>query len=171
MAKKDRRGDEVWEKLYDTYKTNYKKESMKRSKATLEKMYDKNMFKTMYTALENTREEEIRQGKRKVANIQQDLVRKQREYDYSLKQAKNIQEALLRQKIGNEKLEELTKKEKQLLYKKEGWQVQNIRLSKSEAINQFKDDIKASYHNFRNAGLTSKEAAKKIGQIFFGSPE
>lgn len=83
-----------WNKLYRNYYKHYKKEMVK-SSVPLEPMYNKNEFKMMYQSLENDRLIEINKGTRKVLNINQDLIRGQKQYKYSMKQAKVLQKALI----------------------------------------------------------------------------
>lgn len=95
-----------WGKLYNTYVKTYNKKAL-RSKVGLEEIYNKDEFKAIYTALENTRKLEIRKGQRKVANITQDLIAKQEKYEYSLKQAKVLKEALKRALNINYKIKDI----------------------------------------------------------------
>lgn len=85
-----------WDKLYRSYYKRYKQELAK-SNVPIEPIYNKREFKAMYSSLESDRLQEIKAGKRKVLNITQDLVRSQKEYAYTSKQAKVLQQALKEQ--------------------------------------------------------------------------
>lgn len=131
-----------WDKLYSTYEKNYYKKAAK-SKVGLEDKYSKVEFKTMYLALENDRKRELKKGQRKVLNITQDLIAKQERYEFSNKQAKNIQKAYQNQ---------YGKKLKLL----------DIRMGTVELAAFW--DLVSAY------SVTRQDGDPTVGQVFFGSP-
>lgn len=135
-----------WNKLYKTYVERYNKKAIK-SPVKMEEIYDINEFKSNYTAMERVRKAEIKKGKRKVANITQDIVAKQQLYDFTTKQAKAIQENM--EKIYGKKVS-----------------IRQIRLGQT---GEFLDDVRQLQQELRSQGIVGKENAKIIASTFFGS--
>lgn len=128
-----------WTKLYETYKRNYQKVKNK-SEVPMERVYNKYEFEKVYVALEADRMREIKAGTRKRANVTQDLIARQKQYEYSQKQAKVIQKAL-KERYG------------------EKWTIKEIRIG---------DARHATEYLFAETGQVSKQGAE-VGAIFFGS--
>lgn len=137
-----------WDKLYNTYVKTYNKKAL-RSKVGLEEIYNKDEFKAVYTALENTRKLEIKKGQRKVANITQDLIAKQEKYEYSLKQAKELKKALKETLNINYKIKDIRTGQ---FRSEEFWKL--VKESKKELLLQ---------------GYNITEVNKMISGTFFGS--
>lgn len=102
-------------------------------------------YRTMYTALRNTRLQEIAEGRRvKATNIMRDLVNKQA-YQFSMKQAKAQHVAA-----------------KELGYKST---LQNLMVGDQN----LSDLLKQQADVYKAAGYNSKEIALIISQEYFGS--
>lgn len=135
-----------WNKLYKTYVERYNKKAVK-SPVGMEEIYNFSEFQAVYTALENDRLAEIEAGKRKVANITQDLVAKQEKYEMTTKQAAIVQQ----------RMEELYGERVSL---------HQIRLGKT---GEFWRDVKQAQQELKSQGMVGKENAKIIASTFFGS--
>lgn len=135
-----------WNKLYATYKKAYEKKKAK-STVAMEDMYSKRDFIATYTALEEDRMEEIKQGTRKVANITQDLVSRQVEYKYSYKQAAVIQKQL--NELYGEKV--------------------SIRRIREGSTGEFWNDVRQAQSELRSQGIYGAKMNAIIAQEFFGS--
>ena len=149
-----------WNKLYTTYVSKYVKkqtsvvrENIRRKLhgetklLSMEDMYSKRDFIATYTALEEDRMKEIKQGTRKVANITQDLVGRQVEYKYSYKQAKIIQKQL--NELYGEKVS-----------------IQKIREGQT---GEFWNDVRQAQSKLRANGVSGTKMNAIIAQEFFGS--
>ena len=128
-----------WTKLYETYKRNYQKVKNK-SEVPMERVYSRYEFEKVYIALEADRMREIKAGTRKRANVTQDLIARQKQYEFSQKQAKVIQKAL-KERYG------------------EKWTIKEIRIG---------DARQATEYLFAETGQVSNQGAE-VGAIFFGS--
>ena len=128
-----------WTKLYETYKRNYQKVKNK-SEVPMERVYSRYEFEKVYVALEADRMREIKAGTRKRANVTQDLIARQKQYEFSQKQAKVIQKAL-KERYG------------------EKWTIKEIRIG---------DARQATEYLFAETGQVSNQGAE-VGAIFFGS--
>ena len=135
-----------WNKLYQTYKKVYEKKKAKLTVA-MEDMYSKRDFIATYTALEEDRMEEIKQGTRKVANITQDLVSRQVEYKYSYKQAEVIQKQI--NELYGEKI--------------------SIRKIREGQTGEFWNDVRQAQSELRANGVSGTKMNAIIAQEFFGS--
>ena len=136
-----------WIKLYKTYVARYNKKAVK-SYVGLEEVYNFEEFRAVYSALEADRMSEIKAGKRKVANITQDLIARQEMYEMTMKQAKVVQK----------RMEELYGEKKS---------IRQIRLGKT---GEFWNDVRQLQQDLKSQGIVGKENAKIIASTFFGSP-
>lgn len=128
-----------WTKLYETYKKKYNRVNAS-STVPMERLYTKIEFEKMYVALESDRRREIKAGTRKVANITQDLIARQKQYDFSQKQAKIIQKAL-KERYG------------------EKWTIKEIREGSARQTTEYL---------FAEVNQVSKQT-DEVGAVFFGS--
>lgn len=140
-----------WKKLYETYKNRYYKAQAKQP--GMKKLYNLGEFKSFYTELEYGRKKAITKGFRKVANITQDLVRKQ-QYQLSQAQGKTLLSALKAKGA----------KDVTLLKLRQG-KYGNY----AGRVKEFYDLIGARYTELMKTGVTSEDASYQIGQEFFGS--
>lgn len=143
-----------WKKLYKTYIDNYNKSAIN----NLNQMADKyNMieFKMKYTALENDRKKEILKGKRKILNIQQDIIRKQT-YELSKGQALAVKYTLKETKGLDLKLRDIRRG-------KYGSNKELISITFREIADQYNDLI--------DSGYSTIQAKKMISTVYFGSEE
>lgn len=138
-----------WNKLYATYVKTYNKRAAK-SIVGMEQIYTILEFKSMYTALENDRLAQVRKGTRKVLNITQDLVARQELYEYSLKQARTLKQAL-KQEFD------------------ENYTIKALRLGKVQKTERFWDLVRKYQIELRNKGLKPTDIKESVGQTFFGS--
>ena len=136
-----------WNKLYKTYVERYNKK-VATSPVGMDEVYSLSEFMSVYTAMETDRMAEIRAGKRKVANITQDIVARQQAYDLSMKQAKVVQKRM--EELYGEKIS-----------------IRQIRLGKT---GEFWDDVRQVQQELKSQGIVGKENAKIIASTFFGSP-
>ena len=136
-----------WIKLYSTYSKNYDKKAIK-SKVGFEEKYSLDEFMGIYTAIENERKLEVKQGKRKVLNVSQDLLAEQEKYLYSMKQAKELKKAL--------------KKYYNLDYK-----IKDIRTN-SDKTDEFWKAVSDYKKQLKLQGV--KDVNNVISSTFFGSP-
>ena len=135
-----------WDKLYSTYIKTYEKKQQT-SRVGMEEIYNKYEFRAIYTALETDRKLQIKKGQRKVANIMQDLVARQQEYEYSFNQAKLLKKRI--KEIYNEDIS-----------------IYQIRLGKT---GKFWEDVKLAQQELAEKGITGEQARKIIASTFFGS--
>lgn len=138
-----------WNKLYATYEKTYAKK-LSKSKVGMTGKYDFYKFKVIYSALENDRKAEIRKGQRKVANITQDLVARQEQYEFTQKEAKTIKKALKEQYGMTFKLFD-------------------VRVGNLQEIDAFWDVVRQYREELLNQHMNKEEVRKKVGQVFFGS--
>lgn len=136
-----------WIKLYKTYVARYNKKAVK-SYVGMEEIYNFEEFRAVYSALEADRISEIKAGKRKVANITQDLIARQELYELTMKQAKVVQKRM--EELYGEKIS-----------------IRQIRLGKT---GEFWDDVRQAQQDLKSQGIVGKENAKIIASTFFGSP-
>lgn len=135
-----------WNKLYKTYVEKYNKKVAK-SPVGMDEVYNFSEFQAIYTALENDRLAEIEAGKRKVANITQDLVARQEKYEMTTKQAAVVQKRM--EELYGERVS-----------------IRQIRLGKT---GEFWGDVKQAQQELKSKGIVGKENAKIIASTFFGS--
>ena len=136
-----------WIKLYKTYVARYNKKAVK-SYVGLEEVYNFEEFRAVYSALEADRISEIKAGKRKVANITQDLIARQELYELTMKQARVVQKRM--EELYGEKMS-----------------IRQIRLGKT---GEFWSDVRQAQKELKDKGIVGKENAKIIASTFFGSP-
>lgn len=136
-----------WIKLYKTYVARYNKKAVK-SYVGLEEVYNFEEFRAVYSALEADRISEIKAGKRKVANITQDLIARQELYELTMKQARVVQKRM--EELYGEKMS-----------------IRQIRLGKT---GEFWSDVRQAQQELKDKGMVGKENAKIIASTFFGSP-
>ena len=136
-----------WIKLYKTYVARYNKKAVK-SYVGLEEVYNFEEFRAVYSALEADRISEIKAGKRKVANITQDLIARQELYELTMKQARVVQKRI--EELYGEKMS-----------------IRQIRLGKT---GEFWADVRQAQQELKDKGIVGKENAKIIASTFFGSP-
>ena len=136
-----------WIKLYKTYVARYNKKAVK-SYVGMEEVYNFEEFRAVYSALEADRMSEIKAGKRKVANITQDLIARQELYKLTMKQARVVQKRM------------------EVLYG-EKMSIRQIRLGKT---GEFWSDVRQAQQELKDKGIVGKENAKIIASTFFGSP-
>ena len=136
-----------WIKLYKTYVARYNKKAVK-SYVGLEEVYNFEEFRAVYSALEADRISEIKAGKRKVANITQDLIARQELYKLTMKQARVVQKRI--EELYGEKMS-----------------IRQIRLGKT---GEFWSDVRQAQQELKDKGIVGKENAKIIASTFFGSP-
>lgn len=139
-----------WIKLFTTYNKMYDKK-LATSKVGMEARYNLDEFKAMYTGLENDRKREIRKGTRKVANVTKDLVARQENYLYTMKQAKTLKKAMQEQFNENYKLKDI-----------------RSGAIRTEAFWQHVKEVKKLLE-VNNPLLTKGEVNEYISETFFGS--
>lgn len=136
-----------WGSLYATYRKRYTSEFIKAT-VPMSPPLSLVAFQTTYSALENDRRLEIQRGDRKVLNITQDLVRAQKLYARSLKQAKAAKKSLAEWTGIN-------------------YTIKEIREGKAEHAEEFWALISEYYNEWKE----NKESMATVGQLFFGSPQ
>ena len=135
-----------WIKLYKTYVARYNKKAVK-SYVGMEEIYNFEEFRAVYSALEADRISEIKAGKRKVANITQDLIARQELYELTMKQARVVQKRM--EELYGEKMS-----------------IHQIRLGKT---GEFWSDIRQAQQELKDKGIVGKQNANIIASTFFGS--
>lgn len=136
---------------YDSYVKAYKKKQAQmhqKGLAMRDSMFTKSEFEFAYKLERQQMVKLVKEGKRKVVgNVTQNLVSEQA-YEKSLSQARGLREAYRQAGINIS--------------------IQAIRenTAKAQEASLVLDDI---YHGYVNSGMSSREAAGLISQLYFGS--
>lgn len=180
-----KRTEAQWQKLYANYKKKYDELDKTLPNGMYDSKYNYLGYRNAYNYLESSREKEVAQGKRKVLNVQRDLLNDQK-YKYSQKQARAVKKALVNEALKNLDYEQI-KSDKE--YKKIKRQISNqfkvkeIR-ERPDAADEIYERAKAKnrelkgqkYYEYDESGnlierdlWNSKDRAKIIAQTVFGS--
>lgn len=180
-----KRTEAQWQKLYSNYKRKWNELNERLPSGMADKMYSYLGYRNAYTLIENTREEEVSKGTRKVLNTQRDLINDQK-YKYSQDQARAVKKALVERAMKNidyssiKSDKELKKFEKNI---SKQFKISEIRQRPDaadeiyEIAREMNKDLKSrTYKEYDADGnliekplFDSKARAKIIAQVVFGS--
>lgn len=185
------RTEAQWQQLYKNYVKKYDQlnEKILRDTDGANGMYHKKYsylgYINAYSGLETIREEQVSQGKRKVLNVQRDLINEQK-YKYSEKQARAIKKGMVEKKIKELDMSNISsdaefRKIKRQIAKE--FKVREIRQRPNIAddyIERIKDryrELKSQKYRYYDASgnlietdlWTTKQMSQIIAEEFYGS--
>lgn len=181
-----KRTEAQWQKLYKNYQKKWNELNEKLPEGMADKMYSYLGYRNAYTFIENTREQEVAKGQRKVLNTQRDLINDQK-FKYSQDQARAIKNALIEREIKKADITQFASDKEFKKFKRDiakQFKVSNIR-QRTDAADEIYDLAKEmnrelkgkTYKEYDDNGnliekplFDSKARAKIISQVIFGSP-
>ena len=140
-----KRTEAQWQKLYKNYQKKWNELNEKLPEGMADKMYSYLGYRNAYTFIENTREQEVAKGQRKVLNTQRDLINDQK-FKYSQDQARAIKNALIEREIKKADITQFASDKEFKKFKRDiakQFKVSNIR-QRTDAADEIYDLAKES---------------------------